>query len=154
MRLAEATSLRWGDINFEDGRFNVTGGETGTKNHESRQVPLFPAMGRLLEWILGWCPTPPERDDLVVPIKSARKAMDNACKKADLPNFTHHSLRHYFCTNAVEAAVDFKTIAAWVGHKDGGLLVAKTYGHLRDTHSYEMAKRMDYTAELSPTDQT
>ena len=27
-------------------------------------------------------------------------------------------------------------------HKDGGLLVAKTYGHLRDTHSMEMAKRM------------
>jgi hypothetical protein len=29
-----------------------------------------------------------------------------------------------------------------VGHKDGGLLVAKTYGHLRDAHSFEMAKLM------------
>ena len=50
-------------------------------------------------------------------------------------------MRHYFVSNAIEAGVDFKTIAAWVGHKDGGLLVAKTYGHLRDTHSFEMAKR-------------
>jgi len=38
------------------------------------------------------------------------------------------------------------TIAGWVGHKDGGLLVAKTYGHLRDTHSFEMAKRMTFAA--------
>ena len=45
---------------------------------------------------------------------------------------------------------EIKTIAAWVGHKDGGLLVAKTYGHLRDTHSHEMAKRM--TVSRSPTE--
>jgi hypothetical protein len=45
-------------------------------------------------------------------------------------------------SNAIEAGVDFKTIAAWVGHKDGGLLVAKTYGHLRDTHSFEMAQKL------------
>ena len=25
-------------------------------------------------------------------------------------------------------------------------MVAKTYGHLRDTHSYEMAKRMVFSA--------
>jgi hypothetical protein len=37
-------------------------------------------------------------------------------------------LRHYFVSNAIEAGVDFKTIAVWVRHKDGGLLVAKTYG--------------------------
>ena len=49
-------------------------------------------------------------------------------------------------SNAIEAGIDFKVIAGWVGHKDGGLLVAKTYGHLRDTHSTEMAKRMTFTA--------
>jgi len=47
-------------------------------------------------------------------------------------------MRHYFVSNAIEKNIDFETIAAWVGHKDGGLLVAKTYGHLRDTHSVEM----------------
>ena len=42
--------------------------------------------------------------------------------------------------------IDFKVIAGWLGHKDSGILVAKTYGHLRDTHSYEMAKRMVFSA--------
>jgi site-specific recombinase XerD len=75
--------------------------------------------------------------------------MKRACKTAGLATFTHHCMRHYFVSNAIEAGVDFKTIAAWVGHKDGGLLVAKTYGHLRDAHSFEMAKRMTFSA-LTP----
>jgi site-specific recombinase XerD len=70
--------------------------------------------------------------------------MAHACKAASLPDFTHHRLRHYFVSNAIEAGVDFKTIAAWVGHKDGGLLVAKTYGQL----AYPFAPR--FRAERMP----
>ena len=33
-------------------------------------------------------------------------------------------------------------IAGWLGHKDGGVLVAQTYGHLRNEHSAAMAKRL------------
>ena len=71
--------------------------------------------------------------------ESFRHSLSN-CK---FPRFTHHCLRHYFVSNAIEKGIDFKTIANWIGHKDGGLLVAKTYGHLRDSHSHEMAKLMD-----------
>src|SRR3954464_8088906 len=82
----------------------------------------------------------------IITIDSAKTAIGHACRELKLPAFTHHCMRHYFVSNAVEAGVDFKTIAAWVGHKDGGLLAAKTYGHLRDTHSFEMAKRMTFAA--------
>ncbi len=145
MRLAEATSLRWRHVFLKAGRFAVTGGETGTKNHEVREVPLFPAMQAYLKR-LRTVRGKVDNDDFVIGIASARKAMESACRKAALPDFTHHSLRHYFVSNAIEAGIDFKVIAGWVGHKDGGLLVAKTYGHLRDTHSVEMAKRMTFTA--------
>jgi hypothetical protein len=67
--------------------------------------------------------------------------MAHACKAASLPDFTLHNrafcapspvlrppitnnldpITLYFVSNAIEAGVDFKTIAAWVGHKDGGL---------------------------------
>ncbi len=144
MRLAEATSLRWRDVNFAGGRFVVTGGDTGTKNHEVREVPLFPAMRALLERLQ--VERQPAPDDLVIRIVKATKAIEQACRKAKLPIFTHHSMRHYFVSNAIEAGIDFKVIAGWVGHKDGGLLVAKTYGHLRDSHSFEMAKRMTFSA--------
>ena len=79
----------------------------------------------------------------IIAIESARKALETACRVADLPHFSHHCLRHFFVSNAIEKGIDFKTIANWIGHTDGGLLVAKTYGHLRDTHSMEMAKLMD-----------
>lgn len=141
MRLAEATSLRWGDIQFEAERFTVTGGELGTKNHEARVVPLFPSLRAFLERLKQQRGTVAE-NDLVIGIASAKNAIAHACRAGGLPDFSHHSLRHYFVSNAIEVGVDFKTIAAWVGHKDGGLLVARTYGHLRDGHSVEMARRL------------
>jgi integrase len=144
MRLNEAINLTWQDTDFDRGCFTVTGGEYGTKNHDIRTVPLFPAMRELLERIRS--DRTEINPDYVTPIKGARTLMANAAKKAGIPRFTHHSMRHYFCSNAIEAGIDFKVIAGWLGHKDGGILVAKTYGHLRDTHSFEMAKRMTVNA--------
>ena len=141
MRLSEATNVKWGEIDFERDHFVVSGGEVGTKNREVRTVPLFPAMRKFLESVFDVGKMP--RDKYLFKFKSARKALDTACRIAGLPRFTHHCLRHYFVSNAIEKGIDFKTIANWIGHKDGGLLVAKTYGHLRDSHSHEMAKLMD-----------
>lgn len=140
MRLTEATEITWRDIDFERGSFLVTGGDIGTKNHEPRTVPLFPRLRIYLDELKQERNAQPT--DRLMRIVTARTAISNACENANLPHFTHHCLRHYFVSNAIEKGIDFKTIAAWVGHKDGGLLVAQTYGHLRDTHSFEMAKRM------------
>ena len=145
MRLNEATNLMWSEIDLDRDCFTVTGGEYGTKNHDIRTVPLFPAMRELLERIRS--AQTETNSDYVTPIKGARTLMANAAKKAGIPKFTHHSMRHYFCSNAIEVGIDFKVIAGWLGHKDGGILVAKTYGHLRDTHSFEMAKRMTQGAD-------
>lgn len=148
MRLGEAVNLTWGDIDWDRNSFTVTGGERLTKNHEVRVVPLFPALRELLERLRGDVKSIPTEP--VIPIDNAKRAIITACKKANLPPFMHHSLRHYFCSNAIEAGIDFKVIAGWLGHKDGGYLVAKTYGHLRDAHSFEMAKRMTFSAHHSP----
>jgi hypothetical protein len=118
-------------------------------------VPLFPAMRDLLERVRE--AKQPAATDRVIPIDGARTVVGNSCKRAGLPHFLHHSLRHYFCSNAIEASVDFKVSAGWLGHCDGGFLVAKTYGHLRDAHSVETAKRMVFSAgglpapKLDPT---
>jgi integrase len=140
MRKGEANAFRLADVDFDRNTFNVTGGETGTKNHEARVVPLFPVLHDYLIRLQKENPRP--KDEPLVPIVDAKKALRTVCKLNGFPHFTHHCMRHFFVSNALEKGVDFKTIAAWVGHKDGGLLVAKTYGHLRDTHSFEMAKRI------------
>ena len=148
-RLAEATSMTWGDVNFELKQFTVTGGEYGTKNHEARTLPLFPALKEFLVRVQPLMPEPVQPSDRIVQIDNAKKAITSACQTAKLPHFHHHCLRHFFCSNAIEAGIDFKTIAGWLGHKDGGLLVAKTYGHLRDEHSAAMAKRMSWGASTA-----
>ena len=145
LRLGEGREVRWRDVNFDLNTLLVTGGETGTKSHEDRTIPVFPALRRLLEGMRR------ERgdiakDDRIFGFKDIRQALGSACQRAGVPRFSHHALRHFFCSNAIEAGVDFKAIAGWLGHKDGGVLAAKTYGHLRSEHSAAMAKRMTFDA--------
>ena len=124
----------------EQGGFKVTGGEKGTKNHEERTVPLFPAMRELLERIKG--DSTPASESRIIPINDAKTLMRNSSRKAGLPTFNHHDMRHYFCSNAIEAGIDFKVIAGWLGHKDGGILIGKVYGHLANEHRQRAARKL------------
>ena len=54
---------------------------------------------------------------------------------------THHDLRHLFATRCIESGVDIPTVARWLGHKDGGALAMKTYGHLRNEHVRRWRRR-------------
>jgi integrase len=144
MRLGEAREVRWRDINFDLGTLLVTGGEFGTKNHEARTIPLFPPLRAFLERVLAQRGAGMRAEGRIFDFKDIRQALHSACRRAGLPRFGHHALRHFFCSNAIEAGIDFKAIAGWLGHKDGGVLVAKTYGHLRNEHSAAMAQRMTF----------
>jgi len=144
LRLGEAREVLWRDINFKLGSLAVTGGDLGTKNHEFRSIPLFPPLRRFLSDLKEKFPAVP--DARLFKLESAKKALITACKKSGLPPFGHHAMRHFFCSNAIEAGCDFKVIAGWLGHKDGGVLVAQTYGHLRNEHSAAMAQKITFDA--------
>ncbi len=150
-RLGEAIQVKWCDVNFQLGTLLVTGGELGTKNHEQRTIPLFQPLLMLLqrmrsEQIPSGTLDQSSLNKTIFNVNHSRQAIHAACKRIGLPRFGHHSMRHFFCSNAIEAGVDFKAIAEWLGHKDGGALVAKTYGHLRAEHSAAMAKRITFSA--------
>jgi hypothetical protein len=53
------------------------------------------------------------------------------------------------------SGIDFKTIAEWLGHQDGGMLVGKVYGHLLPEHRQRMAERLVFSPTIiklsSPT---
>ena len=150
-RLGEALSVRWRDVSFDLMSVTITGGETGTKNHEARTIPLFPALAQFLTRYKEAIKPEPKADDLLFALLSGKKAIETGCRRLGLPKFHHHTFRHFFCSNAIEARIDFKTIAEWLGHKDGGVLVARTYGHLRNEHSTAMAKLMTFDGTV-PTE--
>jgi integrase len=67
-----------------------------------------------------------------------------ACKEIGIAKLTHHDLRHLFATRCIESGVDIPTVSRWLGHKDGGALAMKTYGHLRNEHSQAMAQKVKF----------
>jgi len=58
-------------------------------------------------------------------------------------NYTVSILRRVFAV-AIESGVDIPTVSRWLGHKDGGALAMKTYGHLRNEHSQAMAQKVKF----------
>ena len=141
-RLGEATSLRWRDVDFEKNCFTVTGGEGSTKNHEQRTIPMTQALRSLLSrWRDERKPQPA---DFVSPIDSAKKCLATGCRRLGFPTFTHHDFRHFFATTCIESGVDIPTVSRWLGHKDGGALAMRVYGHLRQEHSLAAISKVQF----------
>lgn len=143
-RIGEAREITWGDVDFVAGKIAIRGDpETATKNWEVRSIPLIPDARALLERMRS------ERaldsaDAKVFRVRECQKSLDRATKKVGMDRITHHDLRHLFATRCIESGVDIPTVSRWLGHKDGGALLMKTYGHLRDEHSALQATRVTF----------
>jgi integrase len=146
-RITEAKHVTWADCDFKRGIITVYGEpKTGLKGRgagEAREVPMIPDMRRLLDRMRK------ERTDEAPAVKVTRvsecqRAMDRAAKKIGIARLTHHDLRHLFATRCIESGVDIPTVSRWLGHNDGGALAMKVYGHLRDSHSAEMALKVRF----------
>jgi integrase len=145
-RKSEAANITWGDVDVEKGEILVRGDAlTGTKNWSVRRVPMIPDMKRLLERMRGERPEA-QIGDRVMQVRECQKAMNRAANIVGMARITHHDLRHLFATRCIESGVDIPTVARWLGHKDGGALAMRVYGHLRDHHSVSMAQRVTFTA--------
>jgi integrase len=145
-RKSEAAQITWRDIELDAGEIVVRGDpETATKNWTVRRVPLIPEARELFERMRA------ERNDEPVDakvflVRESQKALDRACKKVGAERITHHDLRHLFATRCIESGVDIPTVSRWLGHKDGGALAMKTYGHLRREHSVAQAQKVSFAA--------
>ncbi len=133
---AECANLRGEHMDLANNRITLYRQKTDT----GYSIPIFPQLLPLLKkWESGGRVV---NGDSVFKIRDPKKALAAACKRLGYPNFSARSLRRCFITRAIELGVDFKTIASWQGHRDGGVLIAKTYSHLRNEHSDAMAKKL------------
>ena len=80
----------------------------------------------------------------VLKVGRCNEALARACQEIGISKLTHHDLRHLFATRCIESGVDIPTVSRWLGHKDGGALAMKTYGHLRNEHSQAMAQKVKF----------
>ena len=131
---AEAAALKQSDIDWKQEKII-------TFRHKTKSgfaIPIYPQLKPLL--------LRRRRDDApnerVFAIANAKKAIANACRRLNLPQYSHLSFRRMFITRAIERGIDVKVIAEWQGHKDGGKLILDTYSHVNRAHSHRMAQLM------------
>lgn len=148
-RKSEAASVTWADCDLAKGEIIVRGDQhTGTKNWTVRRVPMIAEMKELLERLRLQRPEAKPTDPVML-VRECQGALNRACKRLAIQRITHHDLRHLFATRCIESGVDIPTVSRWLGHKDGGALAMKVYGHLRDQHSVSMAQKVSFAAETS-----
>ena len=145
-RISEAARVVWADCDFSRKRITVRGDPTTrTKNGEIREIPMISDMQQLLGKLREVRPNDGPHMPVML-VRECQKAMDRAARKVGMSRITHHDLRHLFATRAIESGVDIPTVSKWLGHKDGGALAMRVYGHLRDLHSDEMARKVRFTS--------
>lgn len=145
-RRNEALEVAWEDVDWQRRVVTIR----KTKYGRPREVDLNPKLEELLKemqahrvtgsrWLF---PTPSESAKEDTHVKNLQESLDRARQAAGVKEFCFHDLRHYFISNCVMAGVDYLTIARWVGHRDGGILIGRIYGHLNDCHAKTMAAKL------------
>jgi len=157
-RMTEALALRWQDVNLDKRQVTI-GAEGHTKNRTPRVLDMNPTLEAHLRDMAGrrqpdcdWIFPSPQRGERDVHALTFWESMKLARKAAGLPSVGFHDLRHHFISYAVMSGVDFMTIAKWVGHRDGGVLIGKVYGHLSDEHKAAQAQLIRFGPTASTAD--
>lgn len=143
-RTSEVLKLTWRDVDFKNKVLVFKG--VNTKNGLTRRVDFNTNLQTHLEDMLTRKNSaslfPSSRTEN--PVTSFKTMLRKIREDLELPFLTNHLMRHYFISKSVMAGIDFMTIAGWVGHKDGGVLIGKTYGHLTREHTVRMAKKLTF----------
>lgn len=147
-RCTQAVATKWDDVDWHNRQIKIPrvgrgkqGGivdfnpklEAHLKDMKTRRAPdsehLFPS---------------PQRGKKDVAAKTFRETLKLARVKAGLPKFGFHDCRHFFASFCVMSGIDYMTIARWLGHSDGGILVAKVYGHLSNEYTQSQAAKVRF----------
>ena len=153
-REQETLQLRWSNVHWKQGVLHFPGATQGGKRGggsnqagQPRDVEFFGKLEAHLKAMDGRCDAssdclfPASRGEC--PTRSFRKQLLRVRKATGINDVTFQYFRHYYISHCVMAGVDYMTIAKWVGHLDGGVLIGKVYGHLSREHPRQMAKKLD-----------
>lgn len=138
-RQSEVVHLKWSQIDYKQRVAWLTA--EGTKTAEPRAMPLVPEVLELLKartrtlHIDYVFQSPTKRGQP----RNMRQAWDVARKRAGLPDFRFHDLRHSAATELLRAGVDSRVVAAMLGHRS--LNMVRRYAHVAPALVVEAAER-------------
>lgn len=133
LRISEALALTWEDVDLEEGLIHVRESKTDAG---VRSVMAIDALcGLLRAWKLKqapghqFCFSNASGDP--VSRREALRALRAAEKRADLPNYTLHELRHTFASILIDQGEQPTLIADQMGHANPKVTL-EVYAHLFD----------------------
>lgn len=127
MRKGEILSLKWEDIDFDQGVIFVR----DSKNGEMREIPINDQLMLTLKGEKFKSPYVFAKEDGKHRI-SIRTAFKKAVKRAKIKDFRFHDLRHTFASHLVMSGVDLMTVKELLGHKTINMTLR--YAHLSSDH--------------------
>lgn len=132
MRISEATAVKWSDI--RGGRIYVSESKTG-----ERTLDINPPLQQVIDDIASIYGS--SSDDLVIPAKNIRLQIQTTCRDLGYHHLDHHDLRAWFITWAINAGIDVKTIADWVGNSPAVLLTryASIQSEIKKQHAAKLS---------------
>ena len=144
-RETEALSLQWTDIDFgkrqvyfhRNTKFNKTRYLDFNPKLETHLKDMHARRNQASEWLF-----PSPRPNLQGGRLTNFSATLKKVRKKVGVYLSEHYLRHYFTSQAVMAGIDRFTLVEWLGHADGGKLIAKTYGHLSNEFQQAQAAKL------------
>ena len=148
-RMGEALPLSWADVDWDNEQL-IIGADGDTKNREFRAVDFNPSLRQQLLTMREtrtqdvWLFPSAQRGREGSHSSSLRESLIMSRNDAGLPHVRFHDCRHHFISYCVMSGIDYMTIAKWVGHKDGGLLIGRTYGHLANEHTRRAAQKVSF----------
>ncbi|MBI4438222.1 site-specific integrase [Candidatus Uhrbacteria bacterium] len=147
LRWGEIAALRWESIDFHGRQLTVERALSrevlsSTKTHQVRHVPVPEDLVEILRgtptrtgFVFGSAPESPMN------YRCARTALRNTCKRAGLPMFGWHVLRHTYASTLARAGVPLYTIQKVLGHSTP--LMTQRYAHLAPDSLREAAAVFD-----------
>jgi integrase len=144
-REQEALNLQWSDIDMEGKRIRF---HRGTKFDKERFLDFNPKLENHLRSMLlrrqfksPWLFPSPRTDGAEGRVTNFRQTLQKARDKAGV-YLSEHYLRHHFTSMCVMAGVERFSIVKWLGHGDGGKLIAEVYGHLSNEFQLKEAAKL------------
>ena len=156
-RRDETLRLRWSGVNWDLKQLTI-GADGLSKNRKSRVVDFNANLEALLKAMFDrrvpdsqWLFPSPQRGERDASARTFKESLNLARDVAGMKHFGFHDCRHHFISYAVMSGIDFMTIAEWVGHQDGGILIGKVYGHLAQEHRQKMAEKLNFGPIVLPS---
>jgi integrase len=174
MRIGELANLKWDNVEFAANLIRLwdrrrmapkskRAGESGTKNHRSREIPIQP---RLLEILQGMNRI--DGDYVFHAAQGGKLDPDKVLKvlirdvltplAPKFPEITKngsfidgrvHSFRHYFCSACASNRVPIETLMKWLGHRNSRMV--RRYYHLWDEDAQAQMKELKFVSDSVTT---